>query len=108
MRFFAERNIARETNARKLPRSKQDSACSYLRTSASFDSIGLRGWPSPACHVLAHVGFSDVDAHFEQFPADAGRTPERILAAHRPNQLPNLFGHRRTPGLATTNLPRPE
>src|SRR5215831_13610074 len=27
-----------------------------------------------------------------------GRAPERILAAHPPNQLPNLFGHRWTPG----------
>ena len=69
---------------------------------------GLRRWLSPACNVLAHARFSDVDAQFEQFTMDTRRTPERILAAHLANQLPNLFGHWWTPGLATTNFPGPE
>src|SRR5262249_25403704 len=37
-----------------------------------------------------------------------GAPQERILAAHPANQLANLFGHRWTPRLATTNLPGPE
>src|SRR5215467_3294306 len=60
---------------------------------------GLRGWIAPAYEVLAHAGFADVDAQLEQFPVDARRTPERIVEAHPTNQLPNLFGHRWTPGL---------
>ena len=39
---------------------------------------------------------------------DARRAPKRILAAHLPNQLANLFRHRWTPGLAVTNFPCPE
>src|SRR5215831_12413403 len=59
---------------------------------------GLRGWIAPA-----YEGFADVDAQLEHFPMDARRTPERIVATHPANQLPNLFGHRWTPGLAATN-----
>ena len=33
-------------------------------------------------HVLCHCGLTDLDAHFEQFPMDMGRTPQRIFAAH--------------------------
>src|SRR5215831_6296615 len=69
---------------------------------------GLRGWIAPAYEILAHAGFVDVDAQLEQFPMDARRTPERIVAAHPANQLPNLFRHRWTPGLATANFPGPE
>src|SRR5262249_50432672 len=69
---------------------------------------GLRGWLAPACRVLAHAGFADIDAQLEQFAMDTRRTPERILAAHPANQLSNLFRHRWTPGLATTNFPGPE
>jgi hypothetical protein len=35
---------------------------------------------------FAHAGLADIDAEFEQFAVDAGRAPERILAAHLPNQ----------------------
>src|SRR5262249_13860848 len=34
--------------------------------------------------------------------------PQRIVATHPANQLPNLFGHRWRPGLAATNFPGPE
>src|SRR5215469_6940603 len=71
-------------------------------------SPGLRGRHAATCNVLAHACLSDVDAQFEQFTVDTRRTPERILAAHSANQLPNLFGHRRTPGLAPPNFPGPE
>src|SRR5215831_1577459 len=43
---------------------------------------GLRRWLSPACNVLAHTRFADVDAQLEQFTVDARRTPEWIVAAH--------------------------
>ena len=39
---------------------------------------------------------------------NARRTPQRVFAAHLPNQSPNFLGHRRTPGLAVTDFPRPE
>jgi len=54
---------------------------------------GLRRWLSPACNVLAHARFADIDAQLEQFTVNARCTPERIVAAHLANQLPNLFGH---------------
>src|SRR5437868_4402171 len=53
-----------------------------------------------AYEVLAHAGLADIDAEFEQFAVDAGRAPKRILAAHLPNQLANLFRHRWASGLA--------
>jgi hypothetical protein len=68
----------------------------------------LRRRLPPAHDVLAHAGLADVDAEFEQFTVDAGRSPERIVAAHLPNQLADFFRHRWTPGSATTNLPGPE
>src|SRR5260370_26104802 len=40
-----------------------------------------------AYDVLADAGLADIDAEFEQFSVDAGRAPERILAAHLSNQL---------------------
>ena len=61
-----------------------------------------------AYDVLAHAGLADIDAEFEQFAVDAGRAPKRILAAHLPNQLANLFRHRWASGLAVTNFPGPE
>src|SRR5215468_7930050 len=69
---------------------------------------GLRRRLAPTCKVLAHARFSDVDAQFEQFTMDTRRTPERILAAHPANQLPNLFGDQRSPGLSAPNFPGPE
>src|SRR6266851_2454080 len=69
---------------------------------------GLRRRIPPAYQVLAHAGFTDIDAEFEQFTMDAGRAPKRILSAHLPNQLADFFRHRWAPGLAMTNFPGPE
>jgi hypothetical protein len=67
------------------------------------------GWRfSPSNHVFAHTGFADLDAELEQFAVDAGRAPERIVAAHLPNQLADFLRHRWTPGLAMTNFPGPD
>jgi hypothetical protein len=46
---------------------------------------GLRGRLALARQVLAHNRFADVDAEFEQFSMDAGRTPERIFTTPPPN-----------------------
>ena len=61
-----------------------------------------------AYDVLGDAGLADIDAEFEQFAVDAGRAPERILAAHPPNQMADFFRHRWAPGLAMTDFPRPE
>jgi hypothetical protein len=69
---------------------------------------GLRRWLPPAQDILAHAGLTDVDANFEQFAVDAGRTAKRILVAHFADQLANLFRHPWAPGLSVTNLPAPQ
>src|SRR6516225_7231576 len=69
---------------------------------------GLRRRHPAARDVLAHASLANVDAEFEQFAVDAWRTPQRIIAAHCPNQLTDFFRHRWTPTLAMPNLPGPE
>ena len=59
-------------------------------------------------HVLADTGLTDGDAELQQFAVNVGSAPEWIFAAQHPNQLANLFRHRRTAGLAMANLPPPE
>src|ERR1700681_340796 len=61
-----------------------------------------------AYDVFAHAGLADVDAEFEQFAMDAGRAPERILAAHFADQFPHVFRDRRSAQLAATDFPCPE
>src|SRR5713226_5363096 len=58
--------------------------------------------------VLAHAGLTDIDPEFEQFTVDAGRAPERILAAHLADQFSHVLRDRRSAGSAVTDLPRPE
>jgi hypothetical protein len=50
----------------------------------------LRGRFMAAHHVFADAALSDVDAEFEQFSMDAGRTPSGILPAHLVDGLPDL------------------
>src|SRR5215471_16620034 len=93
--------IGWSAQSRSLPRPC--SGCDSPGRSSRFarvDCACLRG--------TCPAGFADVDAQLEQFPMNARRTPGRIVAAHPANQLPNLFGHRWTPGLAATNFPGPE
>jgi hypothetical protein len=61
-----------------------------------------------ADHVLADAGITDVDAEFQQLTVDAWRAPHRVLAAHLAYQLADVFRNARRPGLAVTDLPRPE
>ena len=67
------------------------------------------GWRlSAADHVLAHAGFPDIDAQLPQFAVDAGCTPQRIVAAHRADQVTDLGGNGRSARLAAADLPGPE
>ena len=61
-----------------------------------------------ARHVLAHARFADVDAEFEQFPMDARRTPERIIATQLPNEFVHILRNAGSSGLPTANFPGPE
>src|SRR5262249_59271531 len=66
----------------------------------------LRRW-SPAAHVLADAGLTDVDAEFEQLSMNAGRAPERILSAHSSDQLADVVPNRWSSWPAGTALPCP-
>src|ERR1035437_5730102 len=63
---------------------------------------------SPPNYVLAHAGFADLEAEFEQFSVDPRSTPERIVSAHRTNQLANFLRHAWPPWFPASNLPGPE
>src|SRR6185369_13914209 len=69
---------------------------------------GLR-WRLPAPdHVLAHTGFADINAQFQQFAMDPRCTPQRILPTHLADQLAGLGWYRRSSALSPPNLPGPE
>ena len=54
----------------------------------------LRRWCSSSSHrVLGHRSLADLDAELEQLTVDPGRAPERVGAAHLPDQIPNLAIH---------------
>jgi hypothetical protein len=44
-------------------------------------------------HVLGDGGFGNPNAQLEQLTVNAGRTPARVVAAHHPDQIPNLLRH---------------
>src|SRR5262249_47169022 len=69
---------------------------------------GLRGRLALARHVLAHARFADVDAEFEQFPMDAGRTPKRMITTQLPNEFAHILWNGWSSSLLTANFPRPE
>jgi hypothetical protein len=48
---------------------------------------------SSSHHVLRDGRLADLDAELEQLTVDPGRTPERVGAAHLPNQVTNLAIH---------------
>jgi hypothetical protein len=68
----------------------------------------LGGRPAMTYHVLADAGLADVDAELQQFAVDARCSPQRILPAHRADQIADLFGHGRPPRLTVPDLPRPK
>ncbi len=50
-------------------------------------------------HVFRDGGFGDLDAQFQQLAMNARCTPARVVAAHHPNQIPNLLRALGRPGL---------
>ena len=59
-------------------------------------------------HVLGDGGLGDLDAEFQQLAVNARCTPARVVAAHHPNQIPNLLRHPGPTWLATVDFPCPE
>ena len=59
-------------------------------------------------HVLGHAGLTDLDAQFEQFPVDVGRSPQRVFAAHPADQIADLAGNGGPTHPAVPDLPSPE
>ena len=57
--------------------------------------IGKVAAMEPA-HVFAHARLAGVNAEFEEF-VDARRPPKRVLAAHLPDQPPDIHRHRGRP-----------
>src|ERR1039458_4942286 len=56
-------------------------------------SPSLRRHPSSPHDVLGHRSLADLDAELKQLTVDPGRAPERVGAAHLPDQIPNLAIH---------------
>ena len=61
-----------------------------------------------ADQVFAHARFADIDAELQQLAVDTRRTPTRVFLAHASDEVANVAGDRRAPGLASPDLPRPE
>jgi len=51
----------------------------------------LRRCSPPSHHVLGDGRLADLNAELEQLTVDPGCTPERIAAAHLPNQIANFM-----------------
>jgi hypothetical protein len=43
--------------------------------------------------MLRNRGLADLDAEFEQFPVDPGRSPDRVGGVHLSDQITNLAIH---------------
>ncbi len=59
-------------------------------------------------HVFRDCRFGDVDAQFQQLAMDPRCTPAWVVAAHHPNQFPNLLRDAWPTGLTPMNVPPPE
>src|ERR1700741_1312176 len=57
---------------------------------------------------LLTVPLTDVEAEFEEFALDAGRTPRGILPAHLADQSSDLGRNDASSGLAAAHLPGPD
>ena len=44
-------------------------------------------------HLFRDGGFRNLNAQLEQLAVNAWRTPARVVAAHHPDQIPNLLRH---------------
>jgi hypothetical protein len=59
-------------------------------------------------HVFADGRFGNLDAQFQQLAVNAWRTPARVVAAHHPNQIPDLLRHLGPTPFTALYFPRPE
>jgi len=59
-------------------------------------------------HVFRDGGFGSLNAQLEQLTVNAWCTPARVVAAHHPDQIPNLLRHAGPTWLAAADFPRPE
>src|SRR3954471_13173033 len=58
--------------------------------------------------ILTYSRLANVDAEFQQLAVDLGRTPERVLATHSPNELAYFLRHGWPSTLTMATLPCPE
>ena len=61
-----------------------------------------------AHQVLAHAGFTDVDAQLQQLAVNPRSAPQWVLTAHGANQLAHFLWYGRPPRLTVSDLPGPE
>ena len=50
----------------------------------------------------------DLNSQFQQFAVNAWCTPARVVAAHHPDQIPDLLRHAGPTSFATVDFPRPK
>jgi len=59
-------------------------------------------------HVFGDSGLGNLDTQFQQLAVNARCTPTRVVAAHHPDQIPDLLRYAGPTGLAAADSPRPE
>ena len=67
----------------------------------------LRWWFWMSDHVFGNRSLRDLDAQLHQLAVDPRCAPDRVLAAHRSNQIAYFSRNLRTSSLPVTNLPGP-
>src|SRR6267143_3551148 len=64
--------------------------------------LGTPRHPPPNC------GLADLDAELEQFPVDAGRSPQRVGFAHAADQITDFCADLGSSRTARSPAPKPE
>ena len=70
--------------------------------------VGRRWAARARDHVFGNASLGNVEPELEQFPVDSRSTPQRIGAAHLPDQLDGLWAHRLAPGFTGSAFPAPK
>ena len=68
---------------------------------------GLGWWDGLLHHVIGDRGFADIEAKLEQFPVNAGHSPEWVLQRHAADKGTD-FNRNLGPSLSRSALPAPE
>ena len=58
-------------------------------------------------HVLCDGSLGDINAEFQKFTVNSGRSPQWVVAAHRADQIARLFWNTWTSGPSTPSFPSP-